>query len=265
VEYIINDSLPVYSFRLMENDSNALYSGQFYKDSGDISVGDKVIYRIFARDSSEIGNLTAYPINDFHSFTIYQIPPPPTNVQILENEKIIQLGWEQAGNKINIFHNIYRSETGSNFSFLDSTASVVYSDTNVFLGNIYYYYVTTVEDQWESEPSDTINAVVEEIVSIDEKSRLPKEFGLAQNFPNPFNPETVILYEIPEQVHVLLSIYNLLGQRIRILMDGPHSPDFYRIVWDGKTDEGRNVASGLYLYRLEAGEFVSTRKMLLLR
>ncbi|MBI4553395.1 MAG: fibronectin type III domain-containing protein [Candidatus Latescibacteria bacterium] len=94
----------------------------------------------------------------------------------------------------------------------------------------------------------------------------PREFALHQNYPNPFNPETTIRFDLPALTAVTLRIYNLLGQEVATLLDGDPKPaGFYTIRWDGRDASGRPVASGLYVYRLEAGTFVKTRKMLLMR
>ncbi|MCH6559889.1 T9SS type A sorting domain-containing protein [candidate division KSB1 bacterium] len=97
---------------------------------------------------------------------------------------------------------------------------------------------------------------------------IPAEFSLSQNFPNPFNPSTTITFEIPQlyaNSNVNLSIYNLLGQKIRSLVTASMGAGIHAIQWDGKNDIGQNVASGLYLYRLTAGDFAETNKMLLLK
>ncbi|MFQ5752898.1 MAG: S8 family serine peptidase, partial [bacterium] len=93
---------------------------------------------------------------------------------------------------------------------------------------------------------------------------IPTEFVLRQNYPNPFNPTTTIRYEIPEVRDVELTIHNLLGQKIRTFKERQNAGT-YSIQWDGKNEAGKQVASGVYLYRITAGEFKQTRKMLLLR
>jgi len=116
--------------------------------------------------------------------------------------------------------------------------------------------------------SGTVVGLEDEIVSA-----LPKEFSLAQNYPNPFNPSTLINYDIPKNSKVRLTVYNLLGQRIRTLIDADKSAGRYSVNWDGRTVSGDVTASGLYFYRLEAHHqndgknelFTDTKKMLLLR
>ncbi|MEJ2720344.1 MAG: T9SS type A sorting domain-containing protein [bacterium] len=90
---------------------------------------------------------------------------------------------------------------------------------------------------------------------------------LEQNYPNPFNPRTTIEFSIKESTHVSLRIYNVAGQLVRTLADAVMTPrqGGYVVDWDGRSDTGRLVSSGIYFYRLEAGDFVATRKMILLK
>jgi len=98
---------------------------------------------------------------------------------------------------------------------------------------------------------------------------LPKAFGLAQNYPNPFNPSTTIAYDIPESnpqgVNVELKVYNLRGQVIRTLANDMKTPGHYIIQWNGANENGETVSSGVYFYRIKAGNYVATRKMVLLK
>lgn len=93
----------------------------------------------------------------------------------------------------------------------------------------------------------------------------PKSFGLDQNYPNPFNPATQIAYRLPEDSHVRLSIFNILGQQVRTLVNGRVAAGAYSVAWDGKDQVGRQAASGIYLYRLEAGQFSAIKRMTLLK
>jgi hypothetical protein len=89
---------------------------------------------------------------------------------------------------------------------------------------------------------------------------VPREYDLAQNFPNPFNPSTIIRYAIPVKSHVLLTVHNLLGQVVSTIVNGEQDAGFHEVRFDAL-----NLASGVYLYRLEAGKFVETRKLTLIR
>ncbi len=131
---------------------------------------------------------------------------------------------------------------------------------------------------------DAVNKIkveIDEVVLADEnavqipvdhgKTSVPKAFELTQNYPNPFNPTTTIKYTLPSvgdgkgTLPTTLKIYNVLGEVVRTLVNGPKSPGVYYEVWDGSNDQGNQVASGIYFYRLTAGEFNETKKMVLLK
>ena len=94
---------------------------------------------------------------------------------------------------------------------------------------------------------------------------LPEEFGLAQNYPNPFNPSTRIGFALPVATHVRLDVINILGQRVVTLADREIEAGNHEILWNGTNSKGKVVSSGVYFYRLVAGDFTETRKMVLLK
>jgi DNA-binding beta-propeller fold protein YncE len=91
------------------------------------------------------------------------------------------------------------------------------------------------------------------------------KFGLEQNHPNPFNPTTTIHYEVAQTVHVRLKVYDVAGRLVATLVDGTRTPERYKVDWHGINDGGQSVATGVYFYKLEAGSYVKTRKLLLLK
>jgi len=93
----------------------------------------------------------------------------------------------------------------------------------------------------------------------------PTNFALQQNFPNPFNPSTTIRYELPCQTHIKLAIYNLLGQQVRILVEGDQDAGIYEVDWDGNDGNGNSVSSGLYFYKLESRHYSVGKRMLLIK
>lgn len=98
-----------------------------------------------------------------------------------------------------------------------------------------------------------------------EASAIPREFSLSQNSPNPFNPATTIEYSLPEQSRVVIEVFNLLGERIRQLVNETRSAGIYQVTWDGVDQTGRVVSTGIYLYRFVAGNHIETKKMLLMK
>ncbi len=96
-------------------------------------------------------------------------------------------------------------------------------------------------------------------------SDVPASYALHQNFPNPFNPETVIYYDLAIRSYVSISVFNQMGQKVATLLDKEMYAGSYFAVWNGEDDNGESLASGVYLYRMETEGFVQTRKLVLMR
>ena len=95
---------------------------------------------------------------------------------------------------------------------------------------------------------------------------IPSDFVLGQNYPNPFNPTTQISYSLPKEAPVTFEVYNMLGVKVRTLLSGEmRSAGTYRVTWDGRNDAGVGMPSGVYLYRVLAGSYLSSKKMTLLK
>lgn len=90
--------------------------------------------------------------------------------------------------------------------------------------------------------------------------QIPLSSSLFQNYPNPFNPSTTIRYELPSRVHVTLTIFNTLGQQVAVLVNETQEPGYHNVKFDGS-----GLASGVYFYRLQAGDYVATKKLLILK
>jgi hypothetical protein len=142
------------------------------------------------------------------------------------------------------------------------------ADTDQPIDNRSMYYLTS--SGWVAIAGIDIMVtayVSDQPVGVDgnENRELPLTFDLKQNYPNPFNPSTVIVYQLPQTEMVSLEIYDALGQKVRTLLNETQQAGQYNITWDGKNDSGNSLSSGVYLYRIVAGNYVKIMKMILLR
>ena len=117
-------------------------------------------------------------------------------------------------------------------------------------------HTLTTSDRWVFNPTILVGIP---------GNGIPLAFNLAQNYPNPFNPSTTIEFTVPAATNITLRVYNLLGQEVATLIDGKLNAGTHRLAWDGKNRQGFSVSTGVYLYRLVAGDRIETRKMLLLK
>jgi len=102
-------------------------------------------------------------------------------------------------------------------------------------------------------------------VSLVEHNSLPNKFVLHQNYPNPFNPVTTLRYDLPENSLVDITVYDMLGRQVKTLMDQTQNAGYRSIIWDATNDYGKPVSAGIYLYQIQTGEYISTKKMVLLK
>ena len=172
---------------------------------------------------------------------------------ILENNDVV-LSWATATETNNMGFKILKDDTEIGFVAGSGTTTepreYIYEDVNVKSGTYSYKLIQIDFD-------GTNNKVGELEVAVD---NVPTEYLLQQNYPNPFNPITKIQYSIPQNSFVILSVYNSLGERVALLEEEMKEAGFYEIEFDGS-----NLPSGIYFYTLSSGDFISTKKMILLK
>jgi hypothetical protein len=192
-----------------------------------------------------------------------------TSVQLASFTAVTQAGegvkleWLTARETDNAGFNVLRSYTEDgnykkiNSELIKSDGSGQYSflDNEVVFGRQYYYKLEDVSFGGEKQQHGPIMVDV----------ALPKTFALQQNYPNPFNPSTNIRYQLPTQADVRLVVYNILGQEVRRLVDKKMPSGYYTVVWNGRNAQGIPLPSGVYYYRITAGDFKTSKKMLLIK
>jgi hypothetical protein len=149
--------------------------------------------------------------------------------------------------------------TPHDYTFLDETAEG---------GQTYWYLIEDVDFTGVTERSEPIQVTFHrQAVPL---KVLPTQFALYQNYPNPFNPETWMPYDLAADADVVITIYNARGGRIRTLALGAQTAGAYRskesaAYWDGRSETGEWVSSGLYFYRIRAGDFTAVKRMVILK
>ncbi len=183
---------------------------------------------------------------------------------------VITIRWTTQSEINNLGFNVYRSETAEgpyqkiNTDIIKGSGnsteqhSYVFVDDRLVGSEKYYYKLEDIDLSGKSRFHGPIEANFEPVT-------LPEHFGLSQNFPNPFNPMTSITLQLPRQEKVELLIFNRVGQVIRRLVDKEMQAGSPQIVWDARNDSGEQVASGIYLCQMVAGEYKGAIKMLLLK
>jgi hypothetical protein len=145
---------------------------------------------------------------------------------------------------------------------------------NAFIGQIYDFLDAAILTPEQGLPLiDTASAIITQlsvflnqgVAEYKQNPDQPNSFALTQNYPNPFNPTTSIRFDLPEATHVSLLIYNSMGQQIRTLLSENKDAGYYSVLWDAKNDKGHQVGAGVYLYRVIAGNYIDTKKMILMK
>ena len=146
----------------------------------------------------------------------------------------------------------------------------IFTMTNLDPGTEYWVAMKVWDEVGNvSELSNIAHGFARPSITIDifdeESGDVPTAFRLSQNYPNPFNASTIIEYAVSTATHVTISIYNILGAHTSTIIDRAMPAGDHTVIWDGTDSRGRQVASGIYLYYIQAGDFTARKKMILLQ
>jgi hypothetical protein len=192
----------------------------------------------------------------------------------------VTLKWRTDSEINNLGFDVYRGESlDGTFTKVNQTHipgagtdgtphSYRFIDESVEVGTTYYYYLEDISYNGERTRSHYIRVIVDATGKLKVVGLTPSKFALLQNFPNPFNPETWIPYELGRDASVTVRIYNFKGQPIRTIALGQQTAGTYltkdrAVYWDGRDHIGEKVASGMYFYTLQAGDFRATKRMII--
>ena len=184
----------------------------------------------------------------------------PTNLTAEVIDFDVQLNWDQPLDLRNLSgYKIYRDEEEIAF-----TSETQYLDSSLEPGTYNYYVTAIFSDLYESEPSNEIEVIVETGNAADE-NEIAGIDRLCGNYPNPFNPETTISFNIKENKNVVLEVFNTKGQKIKTLVNRNLQAGNHMVVWNGKNEKDIEVSSGLYFYKIKSGNYISVKKMIMMK
>jgi hypothetical protein len=187
---------------------------------------------------------------------------PPTNLNAVNEDNHILLTWDAPVLRYHAItgYNVYRD----NVLVTTVSDSLHFRDFQVEDGSEYTYFITALYGENESEPSESVVISFVYVHEIEDTIN-PFSTQLFTNFPNPFNPETTIAFSLSNMENVEINVYNVRGQLVRRLVSGEHAAGRHSVVWNGRDDSNRQVSSGVYFYKMKAGEFTAIQKMLLMK
>jgi len=189
-------------------------------------------------------------------------PKVPTSFAVVLHGTSAALTWEKNEENDLQYYAVYRSTT-SNFTpsadnKIGVTATNAYEDVSVVSGQTYYYKISAFD--YSGNESGISKEVALQITDVNDKASLPKEFQLYQNYPNPFNPSTTISFDLPAASFVNLTLYDVLGKQVATLVDEFKNGGRYDIRFDAK-----QLSSGMYFYKISAGNFSQIKKFILMK
>jgi predicted CXXCH cytochrome family protein len=234
----------------------------------DSTVSGGMAWSVFVVAGYSAGNATVYLSAPDSGYSVDNLRPvPPAGLQASVVPTGVRLSWNSPTDPDVDVYNVFRSTTGgfdpTGMTPIASVKGTEYVDVSVTAGTVYYYRIGAQD--FSGNKSDFSSEVNILVTGVEEMGGTPTEFALNQNYPNPFNPTTEIRFALPSASHVRLSVYTVSGELVATLVNEEMNAGYYNVTWNGTSTGGVQVSSGLYLYRIQAGDFVQTMKMVLVK
>ncbi len=261
------DSLPI---------TMTLVAGQNYK--GEVTFTQSGSYTIRARATSVTTSFATHT----RTFNVTLAKPGVSSLaKSVDQKAFLKIG-DHAIQKETFFlaeqdENVYRF--GPSQTFGSSLELNIYYDPSLFTDADKLFIYHHENGTWKplrSQVYQKENRIKANVTTLGEfkivydllfegSNSVPDKFALNQNYPNPFNPTTTITFDLPNDGNTNLTIYNMLGQKVKTLFSGNQLAGRYRMVWDASNEFGHHTSSGIYIYRLQSGQSVQTKKMILIK
>ena len=212
-------------------------------------------FRTSCSEGLQIGQTVANHVAD----QFFQIVPVElTSFTSLVYDNNIQLNWQTATETNNQGFEVYRN--GNKIAFVEGKGTTIETQDYTFVdknlqSGIYNYRLKQID----------LDGTQEVVGELTVNLSLPEQFSLEQNYPNPFNPSTTIKYSIPASEFVTLKIYDVLGNEVASLVNEEKPAGTYEVEFNSHSDEGQNLSSGFYFYKMQAGSYTQTKKLILMK
>ena len=184
---------------------------------------------------------------------------------MLEQQASVFILWSSDG-----ISNGYKVEKSLSDDFLSDVEEFYVTMTSFFDDSLeqgveYYYRIFSMYNDVSSEPSDVITVMLQTMSAENSTTTVPEVFRLHQNHPNPFNPNTILNYDIAKDEFVRISIYDLKGREVKTLVEEYQLAGRRSVHWNATDNYDRPIPAGMYVYSIHAGNFMQTKKMILLK
>ena len=190
------------------------------------------------------------------------VPMVPTGMLAVSVDNYISLEWDISPDEDFQYFELIRSG-GTDTELVIELVETSYEDFNIDAGVEYSYKIAAYD--YAGNFSGYSDPVLVSMLSTKENGLIPNEYTLHQNYPNPFNPTTQINYELPDNGFVSITIYDVMGHEVKSLINIEQEAGYRSTHWNATNNLGKPVPAGMYIYTIRAGEFRSTKKMVLLK
>ncbi len=206
------------------------------------------------------------------------LPVNLSSFTAIYSNSTLTINWVTQSESNNLGWKIYRSQSNDvneafllNYDLIEGAATTTETTEYAFvdpypvdLASDYWFWLESINFNGESEFHGPAQLTITPDNNQEDTPEIPKIYGLCQNYPNPFNPSTTISLTLRETDNCELSIYNIKGRKVKTLFHGKVQADkIYNFTWDGTDNQGKNVASGIYLYKMQTGKNIQTKKMII--
>jgi hypothetical protein len=219
-------------------------------DSAELVIGDELFADLLIHNNSNYGDDYVIPVALYVTGFI-----PPVNLYV--DPETWLFTWDEPPGATGVLgYQIFLDDMTTQ---IGTTTNTQWQFEGLNSSQSYIAGVCAVYDDGQSEIQEY------EFTTTDAGNGLPLVTELQGNYPNPFNPETQIAFSLNKTAHVKIEIYNVKGQLVKRLLDEERAPDNYTVIWNGRDANNRSVSSGVYFYKMKAGDYLSTRKMILMK